>query len=36
MEIILLYRFSVAEKRHESNLGDVYGNMHIIFMLLQE
>lgn len=36
METIHLHRFSVAEKRYESNLGDVYGNMHAIFILLQE
>lgn len=36
MEIILLYRSSIAEKRHESDLGDVYGNTHVIFTLLQQ
>lgn len=36
MDTALLYRFSVEDERHHSNLGHLYVNTHVISILLQK
>lgn len=36
MDIILMYRFSVADETYRSNLGHLYVNMYAISILLQK